>query len=683
MRIFLRLSILTLLISAASCKKEVTIKNVKPPVVEAESEFTGKINGADYKLSQNSITSTYYTTTGDPIKSLLIGTDLDAKGTSFTIFIGDFKEGDISITKKRGTSLNPGNPQVKVNAVAAPPAVQTYLRFMSNGNAYYASSGSINVSINNDIATLSWTVGFKNAAGKDFSSTGSLKLLSFTANPSPNTNITDPTPVAALPIIESISPGTGKAGDTLRIAGVNFGTAITDNVVKVNGAITRVFSATATKLVVILPQTFSSGNVTVQVKYGEVVKGPIFLLGYPNFQLVSPNVGREGDTVTIYANSLSPLITDNVVVFNGKKAVVISQDGSSILKVRVPAGVVTGNVTLTVKEFPAKDQRLFTVNAPYPAIKWDEVYSSSTLQKTNLMASAGKSLLFTGGLTPGYLYYSADGLQYTNVYNKLPFNKNKELEIHLIIADGNTYYLSSNLGVARSTNGTDWTKLTPSATDADKPFTGVVAFNSKVYLLSGNVFYTSLDAGKTWTEKAANVPQQLDYLTNYFNSDKYIFAIDTKDNAPGHNSAVLYQTNPGPTGPGAFWSATSNQYNTGVYHFKEGYQDFMKTSSYCQFGAFSPINAPSIENQKLYRSDDQARSWQKVGDEVCYVVKTNKEQIAYGSRSFNLSTNEGVTFKSYPIPTGYVLGGIEITDGYYYINCTDPSGASKIFRSIR
>lgn len=672
-----------LLIGASSCKKEVTIKNVKPPVVEAKSEFTGSVNGSDYKLSQNSITSTYYTTAGDPDKSLLVGTALDAKGSSFTIFISNFKEGDISITKKRGTSLNPGNPQVKVNTTAVTPSVQTYIRFMSNGNAYYASSGNISVSINNDIATISWNIGFKDAAGKDFSSTGSLKLLSFAANPSPKTDITDPTPVAPLPVIESISPGTGKAGDTLRIAGVNFGTVLTDNIVKVNGTITRVFSATATKLVVILPQTFSSGNVTVQVKNGEVVKGPIFLLGYPYFQFISPDVGRAGDTITVYANSLSPLITDNVVLFNGKKAQVISQDGSSILKVRVPDGVVTGDVTLTVKEYPAKDKFKFTVNAPYPSVKWIEAYSSSTLQKTNLMASAGKSILFTGGLNPDYLYYSADGLQYTNVYNKLPFNKGKKLEIHLIMANGNTYYLSSNLGVAKSTNGTDWTKLTPSPTDADKPFTSIVAFSSKIYLLSGNVFYTSLDAGKTWTEKAANVPQRLDYLINFFNSDKYIFAIDTQDNTPSHHSAVLYQTNPVPTELGAFWSVTSNQYNTGVYHFKEGYQDFMKASSYALFGAFSPVNAPSIENQKLYRSDDQARDWQKVGDEVCYVVKTNKEQIAYGSRSFNLSTNEGVTFKSYPMPAGYVLGGIEITDSYYYINCTSPSGASKIFRSAR
>ena len=299
------------------------------------------------------------------------------------------------------------------------------------------------------------------------------------------------------------------------------------------------------------------------------------------------------------------------------------------------------------------------------------------------MASAGKSILLTGGQNPGYLYYSPDGLQYTNVYNKLPFNKSKKLEVHLIMADGNTFYLSSNLGVAKSTNGTDWTKLTPSATDPDKSFTGIIAFKGKMYLLSGNTFYTSIDAGKTWTEKVANVPQQLDYLVNFFESDKYIFAADTQDNTPTHNSAVLYQTNPGPTGPGASWSTTGSKYNTGVYHFKDGYQDFLKTSSYYLFGAFSPVSAPAINNQKLYRSVDQGNTWVKVGDEVCYVVKTNKEQIAYGSRSFNLSTNEGVTFKSYPLPAGYILGGIEITDSYYYINCISASGTGKILRSPR
>jgi hypothetical protein len=65
------------------------------------------------------------------------------------------------------------------------------------------------------------------------------------------------------------------------------------------------------------------------------------------------------------------------------------------------------------------------------------------------------------------------------------------------------------------------------------------------------------------------------------------------------------------------------------------------------------------------------------------VIKADSATVAYGSQTFNLSNNDGVDFKSYPMPAGYTLGSIEFTNTYYYIMGFNTAGDRKIFRAAR
>ncbi|MBL4678744.1 MAG: IPT/TIG domain-containing protein [Mucilaginibacter sp.] len=676
----LRSGLLVMLIFAVSCSKEVIVKSVKPPV-EAGSEFAGSVNGADYKVTTNSIKTTYYATVGESNKALLTNVALNNTGDSLSIFINDFRERVVSLTKKIGTSLNPGSPKVQVNSTVAVP-VQPYVRFSKNGSKYYASAGDIHISLNENVGTLNWDVKFKDAEGKEFSSTGTLKIVDFIDSPRPLKDIIDPAPVLGNPVIESLSKDRGLPGDTVFLAGVNFTTTLSDNLVTVNGVVFKVVYATNTKLGVIVPQGFKSGFIKLQVNNGITVQGPWLISALPSLSSVYPNQGRAGDTVKIYGSYFSKVLTENSVLFGGIKARVINPSDVSTLTVIVPElSRLLLEIKVTVNGFDADKILGFTRDDPYPDVNWVEVFSATSLQKTNLMASTGKSIVFTGGANSSYLYYSADGKQYSNIYSSLPFNKAKKLEIHSLIADRDKYYIATNLGVAKSTDGgINWKKLTPNITEPDKSFSSIVSVAGNIYLLADEVMYHSVNDGDTWDVTQSANSKNLSYLMSYIGSNKYLFAVDTQPQTATHNSATLHIANPA-LGNMDFYPVGDN--TTGVYHFNEGYPDFLKASSFYLLAAYSPVNSPSIENQKLYRSLDQGRSWEKTGNEVCYVVKANRVFVAYGSRSFNLSTNGATTFKSYPLPQGYILGGIEITDSYYYITCINASGTSKVFRSAR
>jgi hypothetical protein len=757
-----KISVIVLLLCIGySCSKN---KSDSPdPSVITKPSLTAKIDSTGYTLDAAAITSTYYTTDGDDVHALLATGRLNTTGSKIVFFINDFQEGTINLSKKTGTSLNPGNPRLKVNATAASPAVQTYVKYIKDGNTYYASSGTISVIIkNNATTTVKWDIKFTDATSRSFASSGSFDLTNYLANPKPKSAIVDPTPVTEKPTIEGILPTMGFAGDTVIITGVNYSTVLTDNVVQFNGVAAKVVSATATKILAIAPANGTSGLLSLKVKSSETISGPAFtylqtptitsispisgkagdtvvitgtnfstiasensvafegntgsilisssatklyvkvpssaatgkirltvshlksiivysqqiftLTNLPSISFASPYNGRAGDVVNVYGSFFSPNLTGNIVTFNGVPAKVVYASTTQ-LTVQVPQGASTGKILVAVNGKTSVDGYAFTVDAPYPNIQWQEIYTNNGVQNTNLMASLRNGLLFTGGLNPNYLYFSADDQTFTNVYNNLPFNKNKSLAIHLLSSDGTAFYVTSNLGVARSTDGQTWTKLVPNPGNPDMGFTGIVTTEGRIYLVSGSTLYKSANSGQTWVTTAATVPVPLDYFTSFTNN-KYIFAADTSANTASYDATKFYTS----ISQGTSWSQLYGQGVTGVYHFDAGYKDFLKTSSVNTFCAFSPVSSPGLSSQRLYISKNQGADWTKLSDELCYVVKTNNSYVGYGSSTFNLSTNDGVTFKSFALPAGYTLGGIEF-GSFIYISAYNAAGSHKIFRS--
>jgi len=68
-------------------------------------------------------------------------------------------------------------------------------------------------------------------------------------------------------------------------------------------------------------------------------------------------------------------------------------------------------------------------------------------------------------------------------------------------------------------------------------------------------------------------------------------------------------------------------------------------------------------------------------DEVVSTIKISDTYVMYGGDSFNVSTDSGSTFTKYLAPTGWLIGGIEKANGYYYVFCYKPgNNTHKIFR---
>ncbi|RYU87283.1 hypothetical protein EWM62_16350 [Mucilaginibacter terrigena] len=654
---------LLLILAVSSCKKETTIKPVPDDPAVKTPTITGKINGKAFAIKENGIKSTLYTTSGDGVKSLETSATLDADGNKLTFFIDDLKNGAIALTKKSGTSFNPGTKTIKVNA----GTTQTYVQYFNSGNAYYALSGSITITITDTYITVKWNIMFKDASNHEFSSSGEFTITFASVITKPKSEVKDPTPVADKPTIENIAPTKGRAGDTVSITGVNYSTTIADNMVKFNGVNAEVISATATKLMAKVPAGGSTGTVSVKVKNSEITTGPAFTyIQAATFASFSPSSGKVGDTIAIKGTNFSTTLADNIVKFAGPQGLLVGAEVISAtatqLKVKVPQSAATGTLTIAINNgAPITSASAFTVTVPQvPNNGWTQVDQTVSPQTGILSAASGNRMLFANGKTGRNLYYSSDkGLTFTNIFNSIPLVKDT-LKVNYLVADGNYFYIATNLGVIK-TDGTTFTKLTISPNAPNLSFNGIVARGDKIYLLSGANYYVSLNGGANFQAKAANLggAVRLDNITSD-NGGKYFYAIDP-------TSSKFYRS----TNQGETWLVTPAA--TGVYPLSEGYKNILSSPGYT-YAIFS--GSAQLTGNRLYQSRGQGDVFTKVSDEQVNVIKQWGDYVAYGGTSFSLSNDVGSTYKNYAIPTGCTITGIERIENIFFIFCNAPGGQS-------
>ncbi|QHS55467.1 hypothetical protein GWR56_07910 [Mucilaginibacter sp. 14171R-50] len=655
-------AILALLIVAVSaCKKETVIKPTPQPEVKT-STVKGKIDGKEFVIKENNIKSTLFSTPGDGVKSLETSATLDANGNKLTFFIDDLKNGAIALTKKSGTSLNPGTKTIKVNAGTS----QTYVQYFNSGNAYYALSGSISITITDTYIEVKWDIMFKDASGREFNSSGGFTITFASVVTKPKSEVKDPTPVADKPTIENIAPTKGRTGDTVSITGVNYSATPADDVVKFNGVNAEIISATATKLMVKVPAGGSTGAVSVKVKNSEVATGPTFTyIQAATFTSFAPASAKTGDTIVVKGTNFSTIPADNVVHFTGPQnnlftGTVIAATATQ-LQVIVPQGAVTGKIYLTVnsgtKLTSATD---FTLVVPSPPNGWTQVDQTVSPQTGIMSASSGSRMFFTNGKTGRNLYYSSDkGVTFNNVFNSLPLTKDT-LKVNFIVADGNYFYITTNLGVVK-TDGTVFTKLIVNPNLPNLGFNGIVAKSDKVYLLSGQSYYISLNGGTSFQVKNASLggATRLDHIASD-GGGKYFYAIDPASNK-------FYRS----TDQGQTWLVTTG--TTGTYFLNEGYKNILSAPGYT-YAIFS--TSAQIADNRLYQSRGQGDVFVKVSDEQVNVIKQWGDYVAYGGTSFSLSNDVGNSYKKYTIPQGATIAGIERVDNTFFIFCTTSGGQS-------
>ncbi|WP_212003629.1 IPT/TIG domain-containing protein [Chitinophaga sp. HK235] len=154
-------------------------------------------------------------------------------------------------------------------------------------------------------------------------------------------------PVFNFQAISAIKPVRGGAGTKVTITGTGFSTDVTGNLVAFNGQQAMVESATATTMVVTVPDNVKTGPVSLTVN-GQKTAGPVFTqVPPPSITTIAPLSGPVGSVITITGENFSELMEEDTVTINGK-AVTILDASARQLVLNVPAGTTTGPLKIVV-----------------------------------------------------------------------------------------------------------------------------------------------------------------------------------------------------------------------------------------------------------------------------------------------------------------------------------------------
>lgn len=104
-----------------------------------------------------------------------------------------------------------------------------------------------------------------------------------------------PPPAATLPTISQLTPQDGVGGSTVTITGTGFSNALANDTVYINGKMAKIDSASATRLVVVVPSLAGSGPVAVRV-HGDSVTGPGFTYDYQYIVTTLAGSGTQGNS---------------------------------------------------------------------------------------------------------------------------------------------------------------------------------------------------------------------------------------------------------------------------------------------------------------------------------------------------------------------------------------------------
>lgn len=172
----------------------------------------------------------------------------------------------------------------------------------------------------------------------------------------------DPAPK---PVITDFSPISGIEGTTVTITGSHFDT----NTVQVmfNETPATIQDATSSSITTTVPAGAITGKIHVVVKGMEATSENDFtVLTPPAITSFTPEAAAIGTAVTITGSGFSPVLSDNVVKFNGTAASVTAATATQ-LSVNVPQGATTGKISVTVSGLTGTASNDFTL-LPTPSI---------------------------------------------------------------------------------------------------------------------------------------------------------------------------------------------------------------------------------------------------------------------------------------------------------------------------
>ncbi|MFL9483597.1 IPT/TIG domain-containing protein [Chitinophagaceae bacterium LWZ2-11] len=152
------------------------------------------------------------------------------------------------------------------------------------------------------------------------------------------------------PIISSVTPTVGLVGTTVTIKGKFFGTDITKDTIRFNGAAAVISSLKDTMAIVTVPAQATTGNITLAVSALKAT-GPVYTvaptLPPPVITSFTPASGLPGTIITITGNNFGTLLSQDTVWFNGRIAAIGAVTNTTITAA-VPQSAGPGAITVSV-----------------------------------------------------------------------------------------------------------------------------------------------------------------------------------------------------------------------------------------------------------------------------------------------------------------------------------------------
>ena len=147
----------------------------------------------------------------------------------------------------------------------------------------------------------------------------------------------------------NFTPAGGQIGSSVTIHGAGFSATASQNTVQFNGTVAAVTSATATRIVAVVPPGATTGPITVLSPNGSASSGTSFAVGEgsgaPAISSFSPTIGAPGDAITISGSNFQTIPMHNNVKFSNVRAQVTTAAPTSI--VAKVSAIVSGKISVT------------------------------------------------------------------------------------------------------------------------------------------------------------------------------------------------------------------------------------------------------------------------------------------------------------------------------------------------
>jgi hypothetical protein len=151
------------------------------------------------------------------------------------------------------------------------------------------------------------------------------------------------------PKILSFTPESGVRGDTITIAGLNFGNTLYGVEVKFGSEAGTLISILDKEIKVVVPNQLPTLSHKLSFRVGEqtITAGTEFSLLTPTLSSFSPQMGKPGDIITIRGNNFGKGLLKPEVAFGVIKAE-IKKFSNTEIQVLVPASQYTSSTIITV-----------------------------------------------------------------------------------------------------------------------------------------------------------------------------------------------------------------------------------------------------------------------------------------------------------------------------------------------